>query len=158
MAQRQLSQQLLKELFDYDPQGFLVNKVTRGRSAKAGKRTCKELVKSYRQVSLFGKMYREHQLIWCLLKGDWPTLIDHIDGTRQNNKIENLQVLSHRDNIRKVFIGKNIWLNPKSKRYIVAIYVNNKKIHVGCYNTLEEAIVARALAESTHWGLHGNTN
>jgi len=40
-----------------------------------------------------------HRLVWVLCKGRWPEgTIDHIDGNRVNNHIENLRVCSMSDN------------------------------------------------------------
>ena len=36
-------------------------------------------------------LYRAHRLIWLLFHGDLPKQLDHVDGNRQNNKIENLR-------------------------------------------------------------------
>lgn len=34
-------------------------------------------------------------------------VVDHIDGNRTNNKVENIQILSHRDNVSKGMLLKN---------------------------------------------------
>ena len=44
----------------------------------------------YRHGKFSGKLYREHRLIWLLLKGTFPDGdLDHINGIRDDNRIEN---------------------------------------------------------------------
>ena len=46
---------------------------------------------------------RFHRFIWEALNGSIPNsmTIDHIDGDKLNNRLENLQLMTHADNIRK---------------------------------------------------------
>lgn len=152
MSRDMITQQFLKELFDYHPDGYFINKITRGRSAKAGNRTCKENVKQYRQVLLFGYPYREHVLIWIWHYGQWPDVIDHIDRDPLNNKIENLRSVSHRENIRHGWVDKQRGVSPwKNGKWIARIYSMNKNIHLGIFNTYEEAVAKRKWAEQEVW-------
>ncbi len=147
-----ITQEKLKELFDYHPDGYLINRVRRGRTALAGKRTCREKVKSYRQVAINGKPVREHILIWIWHYGTQPDTIDHIDFDRLNNKIENLRSVTHQQNIRHGS-GRQAGITyPKGKKKPhVKITVNDKSIHVGVFNTYEEALEARLKAERIYW-------
>jgi len=62
--------------------------------------------KGYVQVRLFNKEYPKgrlqyiHRIVWETFKGEIPSgmEIDHIDGNPLNNNIDNLQVLSRRNN------------------------------------------------------------
>ena len=49
------------------------------------------------------KNYYIHRFEWECVKGDIPEgfVIDHIDSVKTNNKIENLQLLTDSENIRK---------------------------------------------------------
>lgn len=51
----------------------------------------------------YGKLYYIHRLVWETFKGDIPQnkQIDHIDGDTSNNHIDNLQVLTPRNNMEK---------------------------------------------------------
>jgi hypothetical protein len=148
-----ITQEIVKELFDYHPDGYLVNKVTRGRVARAGKRTCKEEVKNYRQVRLFGKSLREHVLIFLYHHGYLPKLIDHIDGNRFNNKIENLQPISHKENIRKTTRGAfyGVRYHSGSGKWRAKITVDDKSKHLGCFNCFGHALSARRNGEKFYW-------
>ena len=150
---RGISQEVVKDLFDYHPDGYLVYKVTRaGCRGKAGDRLGgNKITKSYRQASIYGVVYREHQLIWLWHTGRWPSLIDHKDHDRLNNRIENLRELTHKENIRHGS-GKQAGITKyKNNKWIVGIYVDCKKIHIGIFDTYEEALSARKSAEERFW-------
>ena len=39
-----------------------------------------------------------HQIVWILYYGKWPTLIDHINGDKTDNRLENLREVSYSEN------------------------------------------------------------
>lgn len=54
------------------------------------------------QVSINGKRYYIHRLIWEAVNGSIPIghVIHHIDGNSRNNDIANLQCMPHADHVR----------------------------------------------------------
>lgn len=68
-------------------------------------------------------------------------VIDHIDGNKLNNNLENLQIITQRENIIKSKNKKNdtskfigVHFNKRAKKYQSQIYYNNKRIHLGYFN------------------------
>ena len=47
---------------------------------------------------LLGRLYKEHRLIWLLHYGELPMYLDHINGDRSDNRIENLRVCTLQQN------------------------------------------------------------
>lgn len=85
----------LRELFTYcQESGQLIWKVDRGPTAPAG-----AVAGSMRKdqgtwcISVDGKLYTAHALVWKYVKGRNPPMLVHINGHRDDNRIENLRPL-----------------------------------------------------------------
>ena len=92
-----ITQAELLEIFDYC-NGNLIFKENR-RKSKAGQVAGYKDGKGYLQIRLNWDKYAIHRLIWLYHNGSFPKkLIDHIDGDKQNNKIENLREATYYEN------------------------------------------------------------
>lgn len=141
-------------LFEYHEDGYLINRTERcKRHAKKGDRVGANRNNiNYRQVRVDGKNYREHVVIWCVVKGCMPEIIDHIDHNRLNNKIENLRSVTHKQNIRHGS-GRQAGITRKGNKFLAAIRVDYVRRHLGTFKTYDEALIARKKAEEELWGL-----
>ena len=84
-----------------------------------------------------------HRLIWLMFKGELPDKdIDHINGIRNDNRIENLRVVTRMQNLWNRRNIKGYIYNPSTKKYQARIRNNYKHIHLGVYDTPEEATQA----------------
>ena len=94
---------VLKEYFHYDD-GNLIWKKETGKQPKKGSLVgCLSSQGGYYQVGFKGKKYRLHRIVYKLMTGDDPGVlyVDHIDGDRANNRIENLQLVTPQQNTHK---------------------------------------------------------
>lgn len=85
----------ISETYSYHEGGYLVYARDSGRYGrfKSGSRAGSYSKKGIRMISLSGKSYQEHQLIWTLVHGDWPLRqIRHINGNLSDNSISNLEM------------------------------------------------------------------
>jgi hypothetical protein len=82
----------------------------------------------YWYLGIFGKELRQHRVIYSLCMKcdvDKNLVVDHIDGDISNNKIENLRLVTHRENSRnRLRISSNsseynVYLRLPYKDYIV---------------------------------------
>ena len=58
----------------------------------------------YKAVNVAAKKsYQLHRVLYAWFKGNIPRnyVVDHIDENKQNNKLDNLQLLSRKDNLTK---------------------------------------------------------
>lgn len=80
-------------------------------------------------------------------------VIDHIDGNKENNKLDNLQILSNRENIskyitknRKRYSSKYLGVTRQGNKWKSSISVSmngkRKQIHLGLYENEEDAHIA----------------
>jgi len=68
-------------------------------------------------------------------------VVDHIDNNPTNDKLYNLQVISHMENISKDITNKVGYtgVRKNGKKWNAKIDVNNKRIYLGTYETPLEA-------------------
>lgn len=112
--------------------------------------------RGYLTGTLDGKIFYAHHVIWKWMIGENPFgEIDHIDGDRANNRWCNLRCCTTQDNAR------NRGIHPKNKtgfpgvqwrddfgKYIAMITINYKTEYLGSFDSLEDAIDARLIAEA----------
>ena len=102
-----------------------------------------------------------HQLIGSTFLnyniGNRKIVIDHIDNNKTNNNINNLQIITQRQNIskeRNTKLGKHTGINfDKSRnKYRPIIQINGKIIYLGSYDCIDKASEAyqRKLLELTN--------
>ena len=172
-----ITQELVKELLHYDQEtGIFTHKARDERhfgsvarcnhwndrfSGAKASNTKKE--SGYAFISIFNKSYRAHRIAWLYVYGELPPhQIDHVNGVRDDNRIKNLRAVTNSQN------GKNqkrrstnksgvtgAWMSKQKGKYIAEILVNGKKHHLGTFDLLEDAAIARKEAER-EFGFHEN--
>jgi hypothetical protein len=56
--------------------------------------------KQYHTIRVNDVLYLSHRLAWLYVHGEWPDKeIDHVDGDGLNNKIANLRLATHTENM-----------------------------------------------------------
>lgn len=148
-----ITQERLKELFSYNDGQFVCNKtgkVKRGTPITNHHR--------YHRLSIGGKAYSLHRLIYIYHHGAAPKIIDHIDNDRSNNRIENLREATQQQNcLNRVRHSnntsghKNVRWDKKCKKWVVEMTVNAKRKFFGWFEDLElAALVAEEARDKYH--------
>ena len=146
-------QKKLQELFDYRD-GELYWKERINVSIDLSKPAGDIDTKGYRRIQIEGKRYRAHRLIWKYHYGKDPKeFIDHIDGNKTNNNMENLREATNQQNGFNRGPQKNNKLGIKGVRkqrnkYRATIIINGENKHLGLFFTIEEARLVREEAEN----------
>lgn len=109
--------------------------------------------------SLDGKNYLEHRLVWAWHYGEVPRyrVIDHINNIRTDNRIENLQPLTFKQNVRKKKMScrntsghTGVCWNKNTNAWLAQIHVGGKHINLGNFADVNQAVAARQRAERTY--------
>lgn len=106
----------------------------------------------YRMTIIKGIPYKVHRLIWKWHYGSEPDMIDHINGDRADNRIENLRAADARLNgwNRKAARDLPPCIYHHQGRFRVRMRLGGRRnVSVGMFSTLKEAVEARdrALAD-----------
>ena len=156
-----ITQQRLFELFNYKD-GNLYWKVNR-QHTKAGSVAGTNRDDGYIVICVDQKRYRAHRLIFMFHNGYYPNEIDHIDGNKSNNKIENLRESNRKLNMMN--IGrysnntsgyKNVSWNVNCCKWQVRLRLNNRYKSFGYYEDLELADLVAQEARNKYHGEYAN--
>lgn len=116
----------------------------------------------YRKGTIWSAPCKAHRIIWMMVHGVDPIQIDHIDGNRLNNRISNLRNVSHLENVRNRRFSRTnstgivgVSFDKRARRFKAYIDSNCIKLHLGSFNSLDDAIAARKRAEAK-LGYHKN--
>lgn len=161
-----LTPEKLHELLEYDPETGTLTWKCRGNpqwdARFAGKAAFTSYRNGYKAGGIFNKMYDAHRIIWMMVHGEWPNTIDHINGVKDDNRIENLRNVTQAENCRNAKRTRNnksghngVSWSKGSRKWLAQIMVNRKCIYLGRFIDIEDAIAARAAAEIEH-GFHEN--
>lgn len=97
----------------------------------------------YRRVKVNGKGINQHRIIFFLMEGRLPEMIDHIDGNTSNNKWYNLRECSNRDNQGNQSKHREGRLPGTSYKpwgkWIAQISIEGTKLHLGSFDSEKEA-------------------
>ena len=115
----------------------------------------------YEQVKVGNKNYRSHRVIFAMHHGYFPAQIDHIDGNKLNNKIENLREANAMQNQHNVGLTHNNKTGVKNvvwyrNRWRVYMRINKKPKHIGSFKDLELAELVAIEARNKFQGDYVN--
>lgn len=109
----------------------------------------------YLSVKVHGGLYQVHRVVMLMCYGFYGEglEVDHINHVRNDNRLFNLRFVTRSENNKnqslssKSATGVNgAYFAKANKKYVAQIKVNRKRIHLGMFDTLEDAAAARAEA------------
>ncbi len=144
-----LTQHKVKELLVYDKEvGDFFWKISKRSGNKIPGKPAGCLHHSgYWHIRVCGKLIRAHRLAWLYEYGHVPDVdIDHINGNKADNRIENLRLVigfNNQENIKVARRDSRTGLPgafpERSGRYKSSIQVDGESLYLGMYDTATEA-------------------
>lgn len=104
----------------------------------------------YLTTALHGKRLSLHRIAWVIAHGEWPKGdIDHINGDRADNRIENLRSVTRGENSRNRAKGRNnvsgvpgVTFYTKYKKWMAKFEFKGRTHFVGYFESKAEAAAA----------------
>jgi len=129
----------------------------------AGKKANHRDKNGYLTIRLDGVSFKVHRLLWKMREGSDPDgHIDHINQVPDDNRHENLRVVTNQENSKNQKRNRNnksgvtgVVTCPKTEKFIAQICVDGKCKHLGTFTDKIDAIYARYYAEQDY-GFHEN--
>lgn len=142
-----ITQSELLDAFDY-ANGFLFWKKTFSNRAIAGTKIQRIDHHGYVPVGFKGKKLKAHRLIYMIHHGVMPEMIDHINGIKNDNRIENLRVVDEFQNCYNKLPRfnklkyKGVSLHKSTGKWRARIRFKGKEICIGYFEKKDDAAFA----------------
>lgn len=151
-----ITQEQALDAFEYKD-GELYWKVPKSIRIKVGEKIDGLDCHGYKRVRYNGKLYRVHRIIFSMHYGYMPKYIDHKNGNRSDNRIENLREANAVENACNRSIQSNnrtkvkgVCWKKQIKHYEVSVQVNKIKHYCGIYKDLELAELVAVMAREKY--------
>lgn len=151
MCDREISSEILLSLFKYD-NGRVVWKRPSGRRSKPGDEAGYIAKSGYRRIGINGREFPAHWIVWWMHGRTIPDgfEIDHENHIRDDNRIENLRLVTRQGNSRNhtrrvtnTSGHTGVIFHKRSGKWHVQVTVNGKCISGGYHSSIEGAVSAR---------------
>ena len=113
----------------------------------------------YTQICVNRKLHNAHRLVFMIYHGWLPEVIDHIDGNRANNNIDNLRPASWSQNLQNMKLRptnksgcKNVSWCKRKRKWAVQLSIHGKQTNLGRYDDLEFAELVATEARAKYHG------
>ena len=160
IARPELTAEYLRSVLHYDPvSGIFTWKISNSNRVKVGDVAGSLDGGGYLRIRVCSRLYQAHRLAWLHTCGNWPEdQIDHTNRIRTDNRIDNLREVTNKQNQQNKSKSslntsgyQGVHWYKQSSKWQALIMHNQKRIHLGYFSILEEAISARKAAEKLYW-------
>lgn len=143
------------------PEMFKIGRINREKLCEqwnrqnAGKEAFIQVTRGGYRSGWIKANYKAHRVAFAIFYGRWPGgEVDHINGDRADNRINNLRDVPKSENARNVGVGvrntsgiMGVTWNKRSRRWSAQIFKGGKMTILGRFETIEEAARVRSAAE-----------
>lgn len=149
-----LTAERLREVLSYDPDtGIFTWRIPRKKCA-VGMVAGSPEIGRYIRIKIDYELHYAHRLAWLYMTGFWPTCqVDHRNLDKSDNRWVNLREATQKQNSENVrhrnkHGHRGIHYHKQSGLWHARITHNLKRISLGYFHSIEEAIARRKQAES----------
>lgn len=141
----------LRGLLDYDSHtGIFTWRTSPSRNIKIGDVAGGVQNRGYCRIRIHRRDYLAHRLAWLHVYGKWPpSEIDHSNGDKTDNRISNLRVATHSQNLANIrphrdnACGvKGVRWHKRDRKWVAQIRVAGRERHLGNFECLRDAAEA----------------
>jgi len=158
------STEILSELLNYNPESGILIRIDRSTGvSNRGTDAGYNHSSGYKFIGINNSRYLLHRIIWKIMTGEDPSgPIDHINHDRTDNRWSNIRMVTGKDNSKNLSMFKRntsgvtgvTWDKSRDK-WLAQININGKAKHLGRYDLIADAGIARSEAEKAY-GFHVN--
>lgn len=141
------------------PQWFLSTRDCKGWNTKfAGKPAFIHVdANGYVVGRILGKRQKAHRIAWLYVFGEMPSMVDHINGDTEDNRIANLRIITPSENQKNCKRRTDnssgctgvVWYKSIGK-WGATYFSKGKRHHLGVFENFDDAVTARKAAEQKH--------
>lgn len=155
-----ITQQLIADTFEYRDGLLYWKAVTHPNKGYLRDKPAGSMHKyGYRHITWMNKVHKAHRLIFLLHHGYLPPEVDHINGNRADNRIENLRAANRSENqCNRGALASNtsgypgVSWHKKSSSWAVRLMKDGKTRALGYFKDLELAGLVSAEARAKFHG------
>lgn len=145
--QHLLTQERLKELFNYNPEtGLFIRLISTSYNTYTGEIAGSIQADGYVQIGINYKLYRAHRLAWLYMTGEWPVgHIDHKNRIPTDNRFCNLRDATSLENnhnkskLPRNSLNKYLGVSKRGNTWRARITASGVQLHLGTFATEELA-------------------
>lgn len=144
--------------------GVLYRRVSTSPNARAGDRAGTLGGCGYLRVRIDGTKFKVHRLVWTMHYGPIPAgmQVDHVNGDKLDNKIENLRLASHSENQmnrRGAHASSKSGVrgvSPSRSGWMARVYVNGREVRRWFKSQIVATIYADLIRHKYHSPFYGS--
>lgn len=152
-----MTQEELQRLFTYN-NGELYWRVAPSKKVRVGDIVGSCIKSGYKQTSVNKRRWYVHRLIFLLHHGYLPEEVDHIDGDKRNNRVENLRAATRSQNQYNIQVGrkntsgiKGVYWHKQRQKWHARVKFRGKPVSAGLFADKQSAKAAvEQLREQLH--------